>query len=215
MTDPDLVLYHCPGACSQVTVCALEMTKLPYRIELVNVFSGEHLKGDFAALTKLSKVPYLIIDGVGLRENVAILTYLADLRPDGGIFPAPTTIRARAEALSGLSFCSSTLHPILRGMLNPKRLTTGDTEGVRDMARSLGEKSFGYANERLKKQDWWLDQPSIVDIYLNWAWSGVVRAGLDPTPFPRLIRLQERLRELPSFKATLEMEPAFRAKLGL
>ena len=215
MAHPSLVLYHCPGACSEVSVCALEMTGLSYRIELINVFSTEHLTGDFAALNKLSKVPYLLIDGTGLGENVAILTYLADLAPQSGILPADRSPRTRADAISGLSFCSSTLHPIVRGMFNPQRLTPGETDGVRDMARRLGEKSFGYANDRLQQSGWWFDEPSIVDVYVNWAWTSVVRAGFDGARFSRLNALQERLKEHPAVAATLAHHKAFRAKLGM
>ncbi len=215
MSDPDIILYHCPAACSQVTVCALEMTGLKYKLELVNLYAGEHKTGAYEAVNRMAKVPYMLIDGVGLGENMGILTYLAALRPDCGIFPAIVSPRDRAEVISGLSFCSSTLHPIVRGMINPARLTAGETEGVREMAMSLGTKTFSVAEERLQRQDWWLGEPCIIDVYLNWAWSVALKGGFDCTPFPRLTELPQRLQQLPAFVAMLKEEEESSEKLGL
>lgn len=215
MKNPEITLYHCPGACSQVTVCALEMSGLPYRLELLNLFAGEHLMSDFAAVTKMAKVPYMLIDGQGLGENVAILSYIAELRPASGVFPATTSPRTRADALSGLSFCSGTLHPIVRGMFNPQRMTTGDTAGVQNMAATLGKKAFSFAEERLEQSGWWLGVPSIVDVYLNWALSVAIRAKFNLSSFPRLKELPERLTQVPAFVAMQKEEEASRAELGL
>jgi len=213
-TDPELILYHFPGACSQVAVCALEMTGLPYRLELVDLPGGQQNTAEYTALNSLAKVPYLLVDGVGLSENMAILTYLAALRPDSGVFPVPSSPRDRAEVVSGLSFCSATLHPIVRGMLNPARLTSGDTEGVRDMAMTLGRKAFGHAEARLVKRGWWLGEPCIVDVYLNWARSVATRGGFDFAGYPQLSALPQRLRQIPGFIAMLREEEASTAKLA-
>ena len=71
-----------------------------------------------------------------------------------------------------MSFCGGTLHPIVRGLANPARLTTGDGDGVREQSRYLATKSFGYAERRLAERGWWLGTVSIVDVYLNWAFVG-------------------------------------------
>lgn len=215
MSDPEITLYHCPGACSQVTVCALEWAGLPYRLELLNLSSGEHLTGGYAAVTKLAKVPYMLIDGEGLGENIALIGYIADLRPGSGVFPPVTSPRVRAEAMAGLSFCSGTLHPIVRGMFNPQRITSGDTTGVRDMAFTLGKKSFGFAEERLARTGWWFDAPSIVDVYLNWALSVALRTDFDVSAFFQLASLPERLKQVPAFTALLKEEEESRATLRL
>lgn len=215
MSDPDIILYHCPSACSQVAVCALEMTGLPFRLELINLFSGEHKSGDYAAINPMAKVPYMLIDGVGLAENVAILFYLGELRPESGIFPKHPSARTRADVISGMSFCSGTLHPIVRGMFNPARLTTGDTQGVRDMAMSLGQKAFAFAEERLGQSGWWLGEPTIVDVYLNWARSVAVKGGFDFSHLPHLAGLPGRLEQIPAFVAMMQQEAASDARLGL
>jgi glutathione S-transferase len=69
------------------------------------------------------------------------------------------------------------------------------------MAMTLGKKSFGYANERLQQKGWWLGEPSIVDVYLNWALSVATKGGFDTSSFPHLAALPERLKQLPAFIA--------------
>ena len=75
MTDPSLTLYHFPGACSQVSVRALEMAGLAYSLELVNLGKNEQTGPEYLAISPLGKVPVLLIDGRPLTENSAILTY--------------------------------------------------------------------------------------------------------------------------------------------
>ncbi len=204
----DLVLHHFPGACSQVAVCALEMAGLRYRIELVDITKGRQTSPEYMAQSPLGKVPLLTIDGVPLSENAAILTYVAAVAPEAGIFPVDATPRGRADAVGGLSFCGGTLHPIVRGLANPARLTTGDGDGVREQSRYLAAKSFGYAEQRLAERRWWLGTVSIVDVYLNWAASVARRARFDLSPFPHVDDLAATLREaLPAF-TRMEAEEA-------
>ena len=217
MSDPQITLYHCPGACSQVTICALEMAGLPYRLELINVPQGQQNSPEYLAIAPLGKVPYAIIDGKGLSENVAILTYIANERPDSGVFPITTSARNRAEIYSGLSFCSGTMHPLARGMANPQRMTTGDQEGVREMSTTLFKKNLKFAENRLAENGtWWLGAPSIVDVYLNWVTSVGRRVNLDYSPFPTLDGLAERLKQaIPAFNIMLQEEEESKVKLGL
>jgi glutathione S-transferase len=199
MPQPDLTLFHFPGACSQVALCALEEAGLDYRLEVVDLHAGQQNTPDYLAVNPLGKVPYLLIDGVGLGENAAVLSYIALLRPEAHLLPSPTDARQWAEAVGGMSFCGGTLHPAVRGIANPIRLTTGDIEGVRERATELANKAFKQANKRIGERGWWLGDWSIVDVYLHWAFEVATNRGLDAAPFPHLSALTERLMERPSF----------------
>lgn len=211
---PELVLYHAPGACSTVSRAALEEAGLPHRVELVNTGAGEQHRPEYAKVSPLGKVPALTIDGVPLIENAAILIFIASLRPAAGLFPLSTDPRAIAEAQGGLSFCGGTLHPIVRGLFNPGRLTAGDVDGVRERATELAVKSFGYAETRLAERGWWLGAWSIVDVYLHWAWSIAMRAGFDGGAYPHLRGLQERLMTRPAFARVMALEAEAVRTLG-
>ncbi|WP_174296774.1 glutathione S-transferase family protein [Sphingomonas bacterium] len=216
MTQPSLTLHHFPGACSRVTVCALEMAKLDYSLELVDLPNNAQNGAGYLAISPLGKVPLLIADGMPMAENAALLTYIAMLRPDSGVFPRDPSPWALAETIGGLSFCAGTVHSQIRGLANPARLTVGDVEPVREMARSLVEKSFAYAERRLAERGWWTGGVTIVDVYVDWTFSVARKHGFDIAPYPTVASLPERLHDaLPAYARMLAEEAASFRTLGL
>ena len=210
----ELTLYHFPNACSQVAVCALEAAGLTYGIELVDLAAGEQNGDAYKAINPLGKVPLLLIDGQPLTENVAILTYIAGLRPEAGLLPVSQNPLVHAQAISGMSFCAGTLHPIIRGMANPQRMTTGEGAPVREKSIELADKSYKQADQRLATNGWWLGAWSIIDVYLNWTLSVALNAGYDASKFPTLLALPERLTTIPAFVRMQEVNSAGRAALA-
>ena len=210
----ELTLYHFPNACSQVGVCALEAAGLTYGIELVDLAAGEQNGDAYKAINPLGKVPLLLIDGQPLTENVAILTYIAGLRPEAGLLPVSQNPLVHAQAISGMSFCAGTLHPIIRGMANPQRMTTGEGAPVREKSIELADKSYKQADQRLATNGWWLGAWSIIDVYLNWTLSVAVNAGYDVGKFPNLLALPEKLTAIPAFVRMQEVNAAGRAALA-
>lgn len=211
---PRLVLHHAPGACSQVCLVALEEAGLDHEVRLVDMKAGEQMTPAYRAISPLGKVPALSVDGITIVENMAIQTYIAALRPEAGLFPEATAPLDQALRLSGLSFCGGTLHPIVRGLFNPGRISDGDVEGVRSMARSLADKSFGYAERQLAASGWWLGTWSMIDVYLNWTLSIARRADYDVGRFPVLAALHERLMERPAFARALARDGEFSAEMA-
>ena len=212
--QPRLTLYHFPAACSQVAVCALEAAGLTYEIKLVDLAAGEQNGDAYKAINPLGKVPLLLIDGQPLTENVAILTYIAGLRPDAGLLPNSLDPLVYAQAIGGMAFCGGTLHPIIRGMANPQRMTTGEGAPVREKSIELADKSFKQAEARLAANGWWLGEWSIIDVYLNWTLSVALNAGYDVGKFPNLLALPARLATHPAFVRMQEVNAAGRAALA-
>lgn len=209
-----LTLFHFPGACSQVTLCALEASGLAYDLELVNLAKNEQSDPAYLAKSPLGKVPALRADGEVLTENAALLVYIDGIAPNAGLFPKARDPRTLAHMQAGLSFCGGTLHPIVRGLANPARLTAGDEDGVRARSAELAKKSFGYADKRIAANGWWLGERSIIDVYLNWAAGIARRGGFDIDAFPAIAVLPERLAEWPAFVRMLEIEAQSLEQIG-
>lgn len=195
----DLVLYHFPNACSQVTLFALDAAKADYEVRLVNLIKKEQDTEAYLNVSPLGKVPLLLVDGVPLMENAAMLTYLGEAYPEAGLFPADRTALGVARRVSGLGFCASTLHPIVRGILNPARLTDGDGAPVRSRSVALALKSFAFAEQQLAESGWWFASMSVIDVYLNWTITVARKGGFDMAAFPKLDGLKNRLMTHPSF----------------
>ena len=216
MTTPTLTLFHFPGACSSVSLCALEQSGLPYELKLVNIAAGEQAGPAYHAVSALGKVPALLIDGEPLLENAAIIAFVHALRPDAGVLPQDDHPRWRAEAIGGMSFCGGTLHPQVRGLVNPQRVTAGDGASVQVRSRELAAKSFAYADARIAQRGWWLGETmSIVDVYVDWAFSVARRGAFDAARYPTLDGLRTRLMAMPGYARMQEIEACSRAELGL
>ena len=209
-----LALYHYPGACSNVCVVALEEANLDYEMRPVDLSRGEQSRATYLAVVPLGKVPALQSPDGLVTENAAILTYIHGLGPDAGIFPASDSPIMMARRQAGLSFCGGNLHPIVRGMINPARMTEGYSEGVRAMSNKLARKSFAFAEAQLAENGYWLDDWSIIDVYLDWALSVARKAGYDLSPFPALDTLRDRLAQRPAYLRMHQINKRVEQELG-
>lgn len=210
-----VLLYAFPGACSQVTLYALEQAGMEYRTHLVNLAAGEQTRSAYSDIVPTKKVPALLIDGSFLLENAAILFWIASSAPDKNLLPVPGTQLDRSQQISALAFCSGTLHPVTRAIFAPQRFTDGDVDGVRAKGKEIAKTVFGYAERRFRENGWWFETESLIDVYVNWAFTTAVKGGLDQAAFPHLAQLHERLLERPAFVRVLEWEAAARKQLGL
>lgn len=90
-------LYYHPVSttCRPILMLADE-AKIDLELELVDLFSGAHLKPEFEAINPCRQVPYLVDDGFGLSEGSAILKYLADASASP-TYPREPKARARVN----------------------------------------------------------------------------------------------------------------------
>lgn len=203
----DILLYQFPGACSRVTLNALEEIGCPYRLETVNIRSGAQLSPEYLAINPKGKVPAVAFDGRMLTENAAILYALHQFHPDARLLPTADRLPERFQGLSDLLWCSSTLHPIVRQVRMPAKWTTGDPEGVAADGKSKLGKECARLNERLAGARWWYgDRWSIVDVYVYWAYSTAAKGGFSLDIYPELLAHAARVRERPSFQRALQAE---------
>lgn len=93
-----------PGACSRVSLTALEHVGASYDAVMIDLASGEQRGPGYLAVNPRGKTPALVADGELLTENVAIVSYLHMLHPAAGLFPAAETALRRAQQLSYLTW---------------------------------------------------------------------------------------------------------------
>lgn len=89
MSDADeITLFHAPNSRSSGVLALLEELDAPYRLEIVDIRTGENRRPGYLAVNPLGKVPAIRHRGVLITEQVAALLYLADLFPTMGLAPA-------------------------------------------------------------------------------------------------------------------------------
>lgn len=205
----DVELYYGTGACSRVTMVALEEIGLDYHAIPLN-FSD---KGAYLSINPNGEVPALRIGDRIYTQNAAILFGLAKRYPQAKLLPEADDL-GFDPGLGDLIWCSSSLHIMRRQVLNPVRFTNGDLDSVRSKGAENWQSVLARIAERLSHGAWWYgDEWSIVDVYVNWAYTGATEQGtaliadwLKPDRWPALAEHDARLRSRPSFVRALERE---------
>lgn len=212
---PEMKLYHLPGACSRVTMTALEQIGQPYEDEVVDLSSGQQHTPEYRAINPKGKIPALIVDGRLLGENAAILWWLHKTYPDAGLFPVNSDLWAQALILSDLFWVSAGWHPAVRANRMPMRWTTGDLEPVKERGRELLAGPMEQLDERLKQKDWWYgDHWSIIDVYFYWNYTTAEEGDFPLGGLDGIAAHRERVLALPAFKRALAREDAAKARSG-
>ncbi|MGR6429708.1 glutathione S-transferase family protein [Rhizobium sp. PAMB 3174] len=209
----ETVIYAYPGACSRVTLSALEEAGVPYVDQWVDIRGNQQYSPEYIAQNRKAKVPTLSVDGKILTENPAILSYLHQIYPDAGLLPRSGDPYDDARGLSDLVWCSSMLHPMVRQIRNPQKWTKGDVDGIAEDGLEKLNKEAKFAEETLSISTWWYGEHwSIVDVYVYWVFSTAAKGAFNLEDYPSLTAHAERVRARPSFQRALAREQAAVAK---
>jgi glutathione S-transferase len=86
---------------------ALQELGVAFEPVTVNLIAGENRRPEFLKINPAGKLPTLVDGDVVLTESVAIVLYLAEKYPDGGLLPAD--LAARAQVNRWLLFAATEL----------------------------------------------------------------------------------------------------------
>lgn len=177
---------------------------------------GEHRSPDYLKVNPKGKVPALVMDGQALTENVAILSYLNLKHPEAKLLPPARDDFERAKQVADLSFCASTLHPIVTRIRIPGFFAEGEgcIKSVYQAGVAAMRPNFALIDERLSGQPWWYgDQWSVMDAYINWVWFRVTGAGFPGQDYPAFEGHAKRIEALPAVKRMLARDAEAEAEL--
>lgn len=195
-----LKLYFFPGTCARVALTALEQSGATFETQLVNLPAGELRSPAYLQLNPKGKVPTLQVGDWVLTENIAILSWLARAFPKAGILPINANQHEESEALSDLSWCASSIHPLLTHIVLPQIFcdTPDGIERVWALACQQMAWHLQILERRLARQAWVRAEHSAIDWYVEWILSQISAAGFDSQPFPRLVEHSGRVCALPA-----------------
>ena len=186
-------LYYFPGSCALADHVVLEWIGAPY--ETVKLDRSGVKSPEFLALNPSGSVPVLIDGDFVLTQNVAILSYLAELHPQARLY-GDGTPRGRAEVMRWLGVLNSDLHPAFKPIFQPARFhPDAAAAGVlADTARAQVRKLFELLDNRLRGRDWLVDTRSIADPYLFVMLRWARRIKVDASGLDNLARFFERMQ---------------------
>jgi maleylpyruvate isomerase len=210
---PRLALYGYWRSSSSWRVrIGLGWKRLAFEYRAVNLLSGEQHSDEHRARSPLTHVPVLEVEEDGgtrhLVQSVAILEWLEERFPSPPLLPADAYARARVRSLvehvnSGIQpFHNAATLRWLREREPPldqlwARHWLGTALAGLERAVKDGAGRFCHG-----------DAPTLADLYLVPQLYAARRFGVDPAPFPTLLRVEAACRELPAFQAAVpERQP--------
>jgi maleylacetoacetate isomerase len=185
---------------------ALALKKLAYDSAPLDLRGGAQRDASYRALNPQGLVPALDTGERVIAQSLAILEYLEETHPEPPLLPSSASARARVRQLAALVACD--IHPLnnLRvleylerelGAAQPARerwirhwIETGFAalESLVAGAPETGRFCHG-------------DEPTLADVCLVPQLYNARRFGCELGPFPTLVAIDARCRELPAFAA--------------
>ena len=191
-------LYYSPGACSLADHIALHEAGIAFDRVKVDLKTKATESGeDYTKVNPKGYVPALTLDdGETLTENIAVLSYIADL--SGKLMPKDGMPHWRV--LETLAFISTELHKNFKPFFKPD---SSDLE--KDEARALLLKRFGLLAEQVGGRAFIVgDEMSVADCYLFVMLMWAKKNGFD-VPAP-LAAYFDRLKQRPAVALALQHE---------
>lgn len=198
-------LYFRPFACSLAARIALEEAGID--AEFVQVDGPTLPDGRaFATISPMGYVPALeTATGFTLSEVPAVLTYIAELAPEGSLNFIGFS-DAHYRMLAWLNFIATELHKsVFVPLLSTRYITAGsDAEQVAALKRAA--KPFGVLSEHLAGRDFLQDRFSVADAYLVAVLNWCEFAKVPIEKWPVLQAYRERLRRRRSVARAMAAE---------
>jgi len=201
--------FDSPGACSLASHIILEELQIAYEGVAIDLSSGQNKSAEFLAVNPNGVVPALILnDGSVLTENIAILLYLAEQKPEAGLIPAAGTL-ARARCYEWLSFINSDLHKAFGPLFKPERFAISEQakQEVIEQARKRVIEIINLAEAKLAGKAFALGEKfSICDPYLWVIFQWAKHLKFDTSLWPNYSQLAKRLAARPAVQSALHSE---------
>lgn len=200
-------LYYSPGACSLSPHIVAAEAGIALELVRVNLGKTPHTTAsgaDFSSVNPNGYVPVLELDdGQWLTEGPAIVQFLADLKPEGGLAPAAGTV-ARARLQSWLNFIGTELHK----MYSPWLFHAEYGEQAQTVARGKLAERLAFVDRHLAANGPYLmgESFTVADAYLFTvaSWSKLV--NVDLSDFPAVRAHLERVGARPAVREAMQAE---------
>ena len=199
-------LFCMPGACSLVDHIVLEWIGVDHEIVTV---SRETLKTDYTKVNPSGAVPALQLDdGTILTQNIAILDYLSQLKPEAGLAGDGTPV-SRANILRWTAFLNSDVHKNFSPLFGAARFVDGETAQADLKVKAVGRlnEQFTLLDAQIGTGNWLVDNHrSIADpyLYVVLRWADAMK--IDLSTFANLNRFFQHMSADEGVQAALKAE---------
>jgi GST-like protein len=196
----DYVLIAANGAGSMIVEAGLELSGMPYRLEIIPYDAPGPERDRLLTLNPLGQFPTLIMpDGAVMTESAAILLHLGDVAPSAGLAP-PADAPERAAFLRWLEFIVAAIYPTFTYGDVPGRWVSGEA-AQRELVASTDrhrEALWRYLDGQVAPNPWFLGERfSCLDLYIGAMVSWRPRQAWFRAECPKLASVYDAVRALP------------------
>ncbi|MEO7326892.1 MAG: maleylacetoacetate isomerase [Dokdonella sp.] len=206
-TDLTLYDYWRSSACYRVRI-ALNVKGLRYTLKPVHLLNngGEQHSADYRQVNPQEVVPALVDGARVIRQSLAIIEYLDEVKPDVPLLPSAARDRAHVRGMALLVACD--IHPLnnLRVIKYLENQLALDQTAREAWMRHWIEEGFR-ALEAMLADDLATgaychgEAPTMADACLIPQVYSAKRFNVDMTPYPTIVRINEQCLSLPAFDA--------------
>jgi glutathione S-transferase len=196
-------LYYLKGACSLASYISLFETGVKFEAAAINRATKKTGDGeDFNAVNPKGYAPALRLDnGQVITENVAVLQYIADLKPEARLAPPAGTLE-RYRLVEWLAFINSEVHKNFSPLFAPTA-----SDDVKNFARGNLTRRLDWLDSQFASRSFLMgEQFTVADAYLFVVLGWVGHVGLDIAKWPKLQAFQQRVSTRPSVDQALKAE---------
>ncbi|MEO9573280.1 MAG: maleylacetoacetate isomerase [Tateyamaria sp.] len=205
MTSPPLTLYSYWRSTTSYRVrAALNIKGIAYRTEPVDLLAGDQCDNRYSALNPGKGVPTLVLaDGTVLTQSMAILDFIEVTWPDPPLLPHEPVDRARV--LAAAHTVAIDVHPVnnLRVIRHLQAVAGIDADAAKAWMQHWILEGFE-AFETLVNDTTpfsFGDTPDLADLCFVAQTYNAHRWGVDLSPFPNIVRIEEACLAVPAIAA--------------
>jgi glutathione S-transferase len=203
-----LKLYFAPGSCAFASLIALEEAQAEFEAIPVALAAGEQRTPGFLAISPRGQIPVLRVGEAIVRENIAVLTCIANLYPEARLLPLGQPVEL-AKAYEVMSWFATNLHVAIAQIWRGERFTdNADTKAeLTRYGKIAFERALATFNDLAAHGGPWLmgDQFSVADGLAPVAFRWASRLAMDLAPYDDFTSLVSRVEARPSWaKATAQ-----------
>jgi glutathione S-transferase len=196
-------LYYSPGACSLSPHIALREAGLAFEPVLASTKTHRLADGtDYYSINPLGYVPLLELDdGTQLRENPAIVQYIADQAPLKNLAPANGTL-PRYRLQEWLAFIGTEIHRSFSPLFNAAM-----PEEARQIFRDRLANRYAWLDGQLADREYLMaDHFTVADCYLYAVTRWAKPLNVDISSRANVLAHHERVTARPAVQEALKVE---------
>ena len=199
----EIILYdYWRSSASYRVRIVLNLKGVAYTAVPTSLLEGDHKSPDYVARNPQGFVPMLSIDGHDLTQSLAIIDYLdANYHDPKMVSGAPAM---RAKTLAQAMIIAADIHPInnLRILKYLKDKLGHDQSVIDDWYRHWIVEGFTALEAMAPEHGLFgSDLPNLADVCLVPQMANARRFNTPLAAFPKLLRIDAALTEMPAFKA--------------